>query len=370
MRCVAVFFLSLLAALAPLTPVLAGPRIKDIVDIEGVRDNLLVGYGLVIGLNGTGDNLNVAPFTQESLESFLERLGVNARDVPANTENVAAVIVTANLPPFATQGTRIDVTVSALADAESLMGGTLVLTPLLADDGQVYAVAQGPIAIGGFAAGGQSGSSVTQGVPTSGRIANGAIVEREVRFDFAGLKEIRLALRNPDITTANRVAAKVNTALVDPTAARALNPSMVALRLPAGYTGDMVGLLAMVEGLEVETDHQARIVIDETTGVIVLNDNVRVSRVAIAQGNLTISVQERPQVSQPAPLSEGETVVVPDSEVTVEEERNGLAVVENGASLKELVDGLNALGVTPRDMISILQALKAAGAIQAQIQVL
>jgi flagellar P-ring protein precursor FlgI len=300
---------------------------------------------------------------------MLERLGVNAAEGNLNTRNVAAVMVTSNLPPFATQGSRIDVTVSALGDARSLAGGQLLVTPLMGADQQVYAVAQGPLAIGGFQATGSSGSSVTRGVPTAGRIASGALVEREIPFDLANQRELRLALRNPDFTTARRIAAAINATVGGP-AARALNPGTVVLQRPEGYAGDMVELVTAIENVEVEVDTVARIVIDESSGIVVMGENVNVSTVAIAQGNLTISVQEDPFVSQPAPFSRGETTVVPSSNVDVEEEPGGLVVVPGGVPLRQLVNGLNALGVTPRDMISILQALKAAGAIQAEIEVM
>lgn len=347
----------------------AGPRIKDVTDFEGVRENQLVGYGLVVGLAGTGDSLRNSIMTRQSLAAMLERLGVNTSDGNLNTRNVAAVMVTANLPPFAAQGSRIDVTVSALGDARSLAGGQLLVTPLMGADQQVYAVAQGPIAIGGFAASGQSGSSVTRGVPTAGRIASGALVEREINFDIAAAQELRLALRNPDFTTAHRIASVINTTL-GINAARAANPGAVILSRPSDYAGDMVSLVGRIENLEVDVDTPARIVIDESSGIVVMGENVKVSTVAIAQGNLTISIQEDPFVSQPAPFSRGETTVVPSSGVDVEEEEGGLVVVPGGVPLRQLVNGLNALGVTPRDMISILQALKAAGAIQAEIEVM
>ncbi|MBL8530142.1 MAG: flagellar basal body P-ring protein FlgI [Hyphomonadaceae bacterium] len=350
-------------------PAWAGPRIKDVADFEGVRENQLVGYGLVVGLAGTGDSLRNSPFTRQSLAAMLERLGVNASQGNLNTRNVAAVMVTANLPPFASQGSRIDVTVSALGDARSLAGGQLLVTPLMGADQMVYAVAQGPLAIGGFSASGQSGSSVTRGVPTAGRIASGALVEREIHFDIAGQQELRLALRNPDFTTAQRIAQRINDT-VGPGAARAANPGSVVLSRPPGYPGDMVSLVGRIENLEVEVDSPARIVIDESSGIVVMGENVRVSTVAIAQGNLTISVRENPFVSQPAPFSRGETVVAPQTGLEVQEDEGGLVMVPGGVSLQSLVNGLNALGVTPRDMIAILQALKAAGAIQAEIEVM
>jgi flagellar P-ring protein precursor FlgI len=368
----ALFFAASALALTPpilVLPAEAAPRIKDVADFEGVRENQLVGYGLVVGLAGTGDSLRNSPFTRQSLAAMLERLGVNATNGNLNTRNVAAVMVTANLPPFSSQGSRIDVTVSAMGDSRSLAGGQLLVTPLMGADQQVYAVAQGPLAIGGFAAEGASGSSVTRGVATAGRIASGGLVEREIFFDIAAQQELRLSLRNPDVTTAQRIAAVINTTLGS-NAARAANPGAVVVRRPEAYEGDMITLLGAIENLEVAVDSPARIVIDENSGIVVMGENVRVSTVAIAQGNLTISVTEDAFVSQPAPLSRGETVVVPQSGVTVEEEPGGLVVVPGGVPLRQLVHGLNALGVSPRDMISILQALKAAGAIQAEIEVM
>jgi len=361
---------ALLFALLTANAAVAGDsRIKDIADVEGVRENQLVGYGLVVGLDGSGDSLRNAPFTRQSLEAMLERLGVNTRDAQLNTRNVAAVMVTADLPAFSAQGTRIDVSVSAMGDAGSLQGGTLLVTPLLGADGEVYAVAQGSVAIGGFEAGGDA-ASVSQGVPTAGRISNGALVERELAYDLANQSMVRISLRNPDFTTAQRMADAINSYL-GAAAARAANPSYVVLQRPSDYRGDMVSLLTEIEQLRVRPDSPAKVVIDEVSGVIVMGENVRISRVAITQGNLTISVTETPQVSQPAPFTEsGETVVVPRTNVTVDEESGtGLTVVE-GVSLQELVDGLNILGVSPRDMIDILQAIKAAGALQADIEVL
>lgn len=365
--------ISLLAAVASVLA-LAGPaaaqsRIKDLVDVEGVRDNQLVGYGLVVGLQGTGDGLRNAPFTRQSIEAMLERLGVNTRDQALQTKNVAAVLVTAVLPPFSTQGTRLDVTVSALGDAKSLEGGTLIVTPLRGADGNVHAVAQGQLTVGGFAASGASGSNISRGVPTNGRIPGGALVERETAFDLGGMTEIRLALRNPDFTTARRIAAAINANLGVP-AAVALNPSTIVLSRPIGFPGDMVELIGRIELLVVIPDTPARVIVDEASGIVVMGDNVRVSTVAVAQGNLTIAVQETPVVSQPAPLSNGETTVVPRSSVAAEEDVGDLTIVQGGVPLKDLVAGLNALGVNPRDLIQILQALKAAGALQAEIEVM
>ncbi|MGD2132237.1 MAG: flagellar basal body P-ring protein FlgI [Maricaulaceae bacterium] len=366
-------FASLCAALvfcALPAPSGAASRIKDIADIEGVRENQLVGYGLVVGLNGTGDSLRNSPFTQQSLEAMLERLGVNTRDANANTRNVAAVMVTAHLPAFAMQGSRIDVAVSSLGDASSLAGGTLLATPLLGADGEVYAVGAGQVAIAGFSAGGD-GASVTQGVPTMARISAGALVEREIDYDLAGQASIRLALRNPDFATASEMAGVIN-AYIGSDIARPTSNAIVEVARPYDYAGDMVALLTEIERLTVDPDLPARVVVDEASGVIVIGEDVRVSTVAIAQGSLTVSVREAPVVSQALPFApQGETVELPRTDVEVVDEEGGLAYFDDGTiALSDLVDGLNALGVSPRDLISILHALKSAGALQAEIEVL
>jgi flagellar P-ring protein precursor FlgI len=355
-----------LTTMAP--PAQAASRIKDLANVEGVRQNQLIGYGLVVGLNGTGDTINNSPFTKQSLTAMLERLGVNIRGQTLRTGNVAAVMVTSNLPAFSTQGTRIDVTVSALGDAKSLQGGVLLVTPLLGADGNVYAVAQGSLAIGGFTAGGDA-ASVTRGVPTVGRISNGAIIEREIDFALNRMSQVRLALRNADFTTAKRIAAAVNDYLGVPTA-QPLDPSTVELQVPEQYKGNVVALLTEIEQLQIEPDLPAKIIIDERSGIIVMGRDVRVSTVAVAQGNLTVTISESPQVSQPNPLSRGQTRTVPRTRVGVQEDGRKLALVDEGVSLQQLVDGLNALGVGPRDLIAILQAIKAAGAIQADIEVM
>jgi len=349
-------------------PAMAQSRIKDIAAVEGVRSNQLVGYGLVVGLNGTGDSLRNCPLTRQSLEGMMERQGVNIRGANANTKNVAAVMITAELPPFATPGSRIDVNVSTMCDAKSLLGGTVLVTALQGADGEVYAVAQGSVQTGAVSASGASGSSVTRGVPTAGRIASGAVVERETGFDLSAQQEVRLNLRNPDFTTAQRVAAAINASY--PNTAFAENGTVIALRAPQGY--GMSGFISRIENLTVAVDTPAKVIIDEVNGVIVMGDAVRVSTVAIAQGNLTVSVQETPQVSQPEPFSRGgQTVVVPQSDVSVQEDLGTqMRIVNGGTSLATLVNGLNALGVSPRDMISILQAIKAAGALQADIEVM
>ena len=367
----AAFVLGAVLTASPIlmAPALAFSRVKDLVDVQGIRDNMLLGYGLVVGLNGSGDSLQNAPFTKQSLEDMLERLGVNTRaaDATITTKDVAAVMVTARLPAFAANGSPIDASVSALGDSKSLLGGTLMVTNLLGADGQTYAVAQGTVQTGAVSGSGASGSSITRGVPTAGRIAAGAIVEKETGFDLDSLSILRLTLRNPDFTTARRIAEAINNAF--PGTALAENPTIVALKAPAGR--DMVSFVTDVEDLDVNPEAPAKVVIDEVSGVVVMGADVRISQVAIAQGNLTISVQETPQVSQPTPFSQGTTQITPNSKVKVDEEKGKkLLVVGGGASLASLVQGLNALGVTPRDMISILQAIKASGALQADISVM
>ncbi|CAA2099180.1 Flagellar P-ring protein [Methylobacterium bullatum] len=344
-------------------------RVKDLASIEGVRQNQLVGYGIVVGLNGTGDTLNNIPFTRQSLQAMLERLGVNTRGATMRTQNLAAVMVTASLPPFATQGNRIDITVSSLGDAKSLQGGTLLVTPLLGADGEVYALAQGSVAIAGFSAEGDA-AKITRGVPTNGRVPNGAMIERETAFKMNDMRSLRLSLRNPDFTTSKRIAAAINDFMGADTA-EPTDPATVTLQIPAKYNGNMIRLVTEIEQLKIEPDQTARVVVDERSGIIVMGRDVRVSTVAIAQGNLTVTITEQPQVSQPAPLSNGTTTVVPRTGVKVDTgEANKLAMVKEGVTLRELVDGLNALGVGPRDLISILQAIKAAGALQADIEVM
>ncbi len=348
------------------TPAAAQVRIKDITDVQGVRDNQLVSYGLVVGLNNTGDKLDNAIFTRESLIGMLQRLGVNTQDNAAKveTKNVAAVMVTSELPAFAREGSRIDVSVSALGDATDLTGGTLLVTPLMAADGEVYAVAQGALATAAIAAKGQA-TSVTRGVPTSGRIANGATVEREVAFQLDRTATLRLSLRNPDLTTAGRIATAINRALGP--VARSTDPRTVAVDL-AGR--DLISALATIEDLRVEPDSPAVVVIDEASGTVVMGANVRISTVAIAQGNLTVRVTETPDVSQPGPFVNGTTTTVPRTQVQVDDQHDRkLGIVQGSVTLRDLVASLNALGIGPRDLITILQAIKAAGALQADLVV-
>ncbi|MFD2741397.1 flagellar basal body P-ring protein FlgI [Sulfitobacter aestuarii] len=352
-----------------LTSALAGPvRIKDLVDFDGVRGNDLVGYGLVVGLDGSGDGLRNAPFTEDIMTNILERLGVNVTGEQFRPKNVAAVLVTATLPPFARTGGQIDVTVSAIGDAKSLMGGTLVMTPMNAADGQIYAVAQGTIIVGGAVAEGDAGQ-VTRGVPTAGVIPSGGRIEREIDFELTSLSNLRLALRDADFTTAGRIERAINRNF-GRTVAVMQDSGTVMLDVPSTRMASVAHALGRIENIEVEPERRARVVVDQRSGTIVLGDEVRISRVAVSQGNLTLRIQEAPIVVQPNPLAEGETVIVPRTNAALDEEAGiGLADVPNGTSLSEVISGLNALGVSPRDMIDILKSIKAAGALHAEFVV-
>lgn len=357
----------LICALALLVnPSNAGPvRIKDLVNFDGVRGNDLVGYGLVVGLNGTGDGLRNAPFTEDIMTNILERLGVNVTGEQFRPKNVAAVLVTATLPPFARAGGQVDVTVSAIGDAKSLMGGTLVMTPMNAADGQIYAVAQGTIIAGGAQAEGDAGS-VTQGVPTAGSIPSGARVEREIEFELETLNNLRMALREADFTTAGRIEQAINREF-GRRVALMLDSGTVQLDVPATRMRSVAHALGRIENIIVQPERKARVVVDQRSGTIVMGEDVRISRVAISQGNLTLRIQEQPLVVQPNPFSQGQTVVVPRTNAAIEEEPGiGLAEVPEGTSLSEVIAGLNALGVSPRDMIDILKSIKAAGALHAE----
>lgn len=360
---------ALLVLVIALSPASASQiRIKDLVEFDGVRGNDLVGYGLVVGLNGTGDGIRNAPFTEEMMSNILERLGVNITGEQFRPKNVAAVFVTATLPPFARAGSQIDVTVSAIGDAKSLLGGTLIMTPLNAADGQIYAVGQGTIIAGGIAAAGQ-GATEVQGVPTAGVIPSGARVEREVEFDFTQLRSIRLALRVPDFTTAARIEVAINQTY-GRTVSRMLDSGTVLLDIGATNEISPAHALGRIENIEVQPERKARVVVDQRSGTIVMGEDVRISRVAVAQGNLTLRIQEQPLVVQPNPFSEGAVVVVPRTTALITEEPGkGLAEVGEGTSLSEVITGLNALGVSPRDMIDILKSIKAAGALHAEFVV-
>lgn len=354
------------ALMCGVSPAWAGSRIKDIVDVENVRSNQLVGYGLVVGLAGTGDRMRNAPFTQESMQAMLERMGVNVRDSQMRTQNVAAVTVTALMPPFARAGSTIDVQVAALGDATSLQGGTLIATTLRALDGNTYAVAQGNVAVSGFKAQGAA-ANISRGVSTSARVAGGAIIEREVPFAFASAGTIKLALKNPDFTTARRITDAINVQFRG--AAQMLDPATVELAPANAMQGSVLDLVTRVENLVVEVDQPARVVVNEASGTVVMNSDVKISPVAIAQGGLTISVAESPVAAQPAPFSGGTTQVLPRTQINVDDGAGKSLAMLEGGSLRALVSGLNMLGVSPRDLITILQALRSAGALQAEIEV-
>ncbi len=356
---------AVLMGILPAAAFSAPIRLKDLVEFDGVRSNDLVGYGLVVGLNGTGDGLRNSPFTEEIMTNILERLGVNVTGEQFRPKNVAAVLVTASLPPFARAGSPIDVTVSAIGDANSLLGGTLIMTPLNAADAEIYAVAQGTIIAGGASATG-NGASVVRGVPTSGVIPSGATVEREVDFDFGSLTSLRLALRTPDFTTAGRIERAINQNFGRQVAVM-LDSGTVELNITATKMPSPAHALGRIENILVEPERRARVVVDQASGTIVMGEDVRISRVAVSQGNLTLRIEEAPLVAQPNPFSPGETVVVPRTTASITDEPGiGLADLREGTSLSEVIAGLNALGVAPRDMIDILKSIKASGALQAE----
>lgn len=360
------FLLSfVMAALLVQGSALAEVKIKDLVDVEGVRGNDLVGYGLVIGLDGTGDTIRNSPYTEEALSNVLERLGVNIQGSDFRPNNVAAVLVTSALPAFGRTGSSIDVNVSSIGDAKSLAGGTLIMTPLNAADGQVYAVAQGSVLISGFQAEGD-GASISEGVPTSGTIPNGARIEREINFKFSDMSRIRLALRSPDFTTAERIESKINETYGSPIASL-LDSGTVELNI-TGIEQSPARLISRIENYDLIPAQKARVVIDQRSGTIVLGQNVKVSSVAIAQGNLSIKIAETPVVSQPNPFGFGNTIPLPRTTVEVTDgEPGNIAVIDENVTLPDLVAGLNALGVSPREMIDILKTMKTAGALHAEL---
>jgi flagellar P-ring protein precursor FlgI len=361
-RFLALLFVTFTVATAAFaTPI----RIKDLVEFDGVRGNDLVGYGLIVGLNGTGDGLRNAPFTEEIMVNVLERLGVNVTGEQFRPQNVAAVIVTATLPPFARQGGQIDITVSAIGDADSLLGGTLVMTPLTAADGEIYAVAQGAVIAGGASVQGD-GAEIIQGVPTAGVVPSGARVEREVEFELGDMDQIRLALRTPDFTTAARIEVAINTEFGRGVAAM-LDAGTVLLDIERTRAQSPAHAITRVENILVEPETRARVVVDQRSGTIVMGEDVRISRVAVAQGNLTLRIREEPLAVQPSPFADGETVILPRTEAgIIEDGGTGLAEITGGTSLSQVVGALNALGVAPRDMIDILSSIEAAGALHAE----
>ncbi len=345
----------------------ASSRVKDITYLKGVRENQLIGYGLVVGLQGTGDGSS-SQFTMQSLATMLNNLGVGIDASTINVKNVAGVIVTAYLPPFARQGSKLDLLVSSLGDAKSLKGGTLLLTPMKGADGQVYAVGQGPVTIGGFSEE-QAGASTTKNHPTVGKIPGGATIERELTFDFTMVGELSYSLHSPDFTTASRVARAINKELKGPFA-QARDSGTVLVQIPDRQKDQIVSLVAQIERVQVEPDRIAKVVVNERTGTVVVGQDVRISTVAIAHGNLTISVQPNLTVSQPESFSEGTTEIVDEPTINVKEEENKLAIIPKSVSIGALVKALNALGVTPRDLIAVFQAIQAAGALQADLEII
>ncbi len=342
-------------------------RLKDIADIEGVRGNQLYGFGVVVGLNGTGDG-NSSEFTLKGLANMLERIGIRVDPAAIKVKNAAAVIVTATLPPFVRPGTKIDVTLSSLGDAKSLQGGTLLFTPLRGADGNVYAVGQGSLAVGGFSAEG-GGDSAQKNHPTVAQISEGALVERAIPFDLFQSKRVRIVLRNPDFTTMTRVVAEINRAMGQPMAT-AIDAASVDIPIMPQFEHDPIMLVSQLENVEVVQDVGAKVVVNEKTGTIVMGEHVRISTVALAHGNLNIIVRNETQVSQPGALANGATAVVQNGDIQVGEEQHRMALINSQVNLGEVVKALNALGATPRDLISILTALKRAGALQAELLVM
>ncbi|MBZ0272065.1 flagellar basal body P-ring protein FlgI [bacterium] len=355
-----------LASLATAAPAGAA-RLKDLAEIEGVRPNKLIGYGLVTGLSKTGDG-NSVKFTRRTLTNMLENMGVTVDPADVKSGNAAAVMVTAELPAFARQGLTIDITVSSIGDAKSLQGGTLLLTPLKGPDGHVYAVAQGPVSVGGFAAE-SGGDAIYKNHVTVGMIPSGGIVEREIPFDFNSLSELTISLNGGDFSTAAQTAANINGAL-GVNAARAIDSRTIRVEVPEGYRQNLVALMARIENIELTPDTTAKVVVNERTGTVVMGEAVTLSTVAISHGNLHIKVRTTPVISQPAPLSGGETVLTTQSEITAVEDERQMFVVESGATIGDLVRALNAVGVTPRDLVAILQSIKAAGALQAKLEII
>jgi len=349
------------------TPLCAGVRLKDITSLRGVRENQLIGYGLVVGLDGTGDGSS-NKFTTQTLATMLNNLGVGIDPSQVKVKNVAGVIVTAYLPPFARMGSKVDILVSSLGDAKSLQGGTLLLTPLKGADGQVYAVAQGPISIGGFSES-SSGAKASKNHPTVGKVPGGAAIEKELRFDFSSIHELTYALNEPDFTTANRVVRAINRTLGGHYA-EAQDSGTVHVKVPAKYRSNVVKLVSTIETVRIEPDYVAKVVVNERTGTVVVGEDVKISTVAVAHGNLTITIQPEEVISQPESFSQGQTEVQQQPDIQVKEGEDNLALIPGGVSIGNLVKALNAIGVTPRDLIAVFQAIQAAGALQAELEII
>lgn len=344
-------------------------RIKDMGYFLGARSNELIGYGLVVGLKNTGDTTTNTLFTMNTLANILLNMGITVDPTKAMVKNVAAVMVTGKLPAFARTGSRMDVQASSIGDAISIEGGTLLMTPLKAPDGKVYAVAQGPVSTGGFSAAGASGSSVQKNFPTVAFISGGALVEKEVVVHYSELPALDLVLKTPDFTTAHKAAEAICTG-VPGINAHAVDAGTIRVEVPPSERGEIVGLITRVENLEVQSEVIAKVVVNERTGTIVIGEHVRIAPVAVAHGSLTVQITEKPAVSQPLPFSKGKTVVVPQSDVKVQEGKGHLAVVGGSVTIGKLIQGLNSIGATPRDLINILQAIKAAGAMDAELELI
>ncbi|GAB4237660.1 MAG: flagellar basal body P-ring protein FlgI [Acidobacteriota bacterium] len=345
----------------------APSRLKDIARIQGVRPNQLIGYGLVVGLDGTGDSRQTR-FTTQTLSNLLQLEGIVVDPRSIQVSNTAAVMVTAELPPFARIGSRIDVTVSSIGDAESLQGGVLLMTPLRAANGQVYAVAQGPVSIGGFAAR-TATASVQKNQPTAGRIPGGALVERELGFELQGKPALRWILDQDDFTTARRAAETIN-AKLGMEAARALDSRTIEVVVPSAYRDRVVDFVADLENETLEVDHVSKVVLNEKTGTIVFGGDVRIAPVTIVHGSLTVQIGTEFQISQPQPFAQGETVVVPEQTVEVQEGPGETVTVPEGSSIEDVVRALHSIGATPRDILAIIQAIKAAGALQSELEII
>lgn len=342
-------------------------RIKDIASIKGIRQNQLAGYGLVVGLDGTGDD-DKTKFSRQTLVNMLDKMGIVVDATTVKVDNMAAVMVTANLPAFGKVGSRIDVNVSSIGNAKSIQGGTLLMTPLKAPNGEVYAVAQGPMSIGGFSFSGAAGGGVQKNHPTVGMIPGGAIIEKEVPLDLSKKTSLDISLNQPDFTTCLRMAESIGSkagSQADP-----IDAGTVSVTIPEKYINNKVAFIAGIENLEIQTDVRAKIVLNERTGTVVMGDKVRISTVAISHGSLSIVIKEQSQVSQPLPFSQGQTAVTPQTEVKVQEQKSNLIIMPEGANIGEVVRGLNAMGVSPRDLIAIIQAIKAAGALQADLEII
>ncbi len=362
---VSIFLLSSVLSICAAAP--ADSRIKDIAAFEGIRDNQLTGLGLVVGLDGTGDKRQTV-FSTQMLANMLERSGITVSADQLRVKNIAAVMVTGLLPPFARKGSRIDVTVSSIGDAENIQGGVLIMTPLSAANSEIYVTAQGQIALGGFSAGG-GGTRVQSAHPTVGRIPNGGLVEKEVPVDFSGRTQLTLVLNNSDLTSATRAVHAINESVGKPVAA-AMDGRTLSIKIPQEYSGRVVEYMALVENAKIDVDVVARVEINEKTGTIVLGKDVKISSVSIIHGNLALQVGTIFDVSQPTPYSLGKTTVVPQTTITAQEGQGKAVTLKDGATVEEVVQALNAIGATPRDIIAILQAIKAAGALQAQLEII